>query len=72
MPRTTSCGGAKMHFKRKDSRSVGDLSFDFDSIEDKRFDMIGSLTENELEFLKMKKMRTKTYTPDPRLGDYET
>jgi hypothetical protein len=60
-----------MHFKRKENRSIGDLSFDFDTMEDKRFDMIGSLTENELEFLKMRKTRTKTYTPDPRLGDYE-
>jgi hypothetical protein len=72
MPRTTSYGGANMHFKRKENKTIGDINFEFDSMEDKRFDMIGSLTENELEFLKMKKMRTKAYTPDPRLGDYET
>jgi hypothetical protein len=33
------------------------------------------LTDSEIEFLAMKRMRNKranTYTPDPRAGEYET
>ncbi len=32
-----------------------------------------SLTDSEIEFLSMKRMKSRrSYAPDPRLGDYET
>jgi hypothetical protein len=59
-----------MHFKRIGSSKLEDISiFDQDTSE---LGYIGSLKEDELEFLQNKKRRTSPmYTPDPRKGGYD-
>ncbi|MFA6072984.1 MAG: hypothetical protein WC758_02650 [Candidatus Woesearchaeota archaeon] len=63
-----------MHFKSRHNKSISDIGFDLDSMDDSKFDTIGSLNDDELEFLRFKKSRARLnfQTPDPRLGDYET
>jgi hypothetical protein len=67
-----------MHFKRRESNRLEDISFDdmaiTSEIDPDRFSRMGSLTENELEFLRSKRiMRSRIgfNAPDPRKGDYE-
>ena len=45
----------------------------YDEQEARKMNMIGSLNDDEREFLMMKRtnIRARYHTPDPRLGDYE-
>jgi hypothetical protein len=60
-----------MHFKRIGSSRLEDISI-FDS--DMDFSQMGSLHEDELEFLQNRKKRTSPMynpSPDPRKGGYD-
>ncbi len=59
-----------MHFKRIGTSKLQDLELDFDSNE---FNQMGSLKEDEMEFLQSRKLRRtmSMYAPDPRKRSYD-